>query len=111
MFPAPPFERRGRRLRRSIELAMLVLAGLLFGGSGFAATPAITSISEHTCAIDSAGTVYCWGDRRSGVLGDGLPLAIPVPANVPRLASGVATMVGGAYHSCAVSTGGEASCW
>jgi alpha-tubulin suppressor-like RCC1 family protein len=34
----------------------------------------ITTGGEHTCALDSTGAAYCWGDSSYGEVGDGKSL-------------------------------------
>lgn len=66
----------------------------------------------HTCACSSAGEVFCWGANDRGQLGLGQPDANfnNKPLRVTSL-SGIASVTAGRYHSCALSSGGAASCW
>jgi alpha-tubulin suppressor-like RCC1 family protein len=68
----------------------------------------------HSCAIGTGGAVKCWGDRRSGQLGDGTGGVYSGSSSVPVPVSGItgATQVAaGRYHSCAIVTGGAVKCW
>jgi alpha-tubulin suppressor-like RCC1 family protein len=64
---------------------------------------------EHTCILQKAGVVRCWGSNRSGQLGDG--------SNTPRSAIGPA-VIGtfsristGMYHTCALTPDAAVRCW
>lgn len=73
---------------------------------------AITAGYSHTCALTTAGGAKCWGLNNSGQLGHGLTTFNSlVPVDVVGLSSGVATIVGGQNHTCAVTTAGAAKCW
>ena len=66
---------------------------------------------EHTCGLDDAGDLICWGFNSFGNLGHGHrkgPGA--VPAGLARL-SNVALTVSGGNHSCALVDSGQAWCW
>src|SRR5262245_1805402 len=52
--------------------------------------------AQHSCAVNSAGGVVCWGLNPTGELGDGMPVPGPQfvapPVPVVGLASGVASV-------------------
>jgi alpha-tubulin suppressor-like RCC1 family protein len=66
----------------------------------------------HTCGLTSGGLAYCWGYNRYGQLGIGEPDTLPHAAPVP-VAGGrsFASLTAGAYHTCGVTSAGEAFCW
>jgi alpha-tubulin suppressor-like RCC1 family protein len=71
--------------------------------------------SQHTCLLDVAGGVRCWGGDPFGQLGDGTAVrgntasarhAYPLELGAPARA-----VVAGAFHSCALLEGGDVRCW
>jgi alpha-tubulin suppressor-like RCC1 family protein len=81
------------------------VAGL---GSGVAA---VATGDYHTCALTTSGGVKCWGSNSSGQLGDGTTTQRWAPVTVTGLESGAIAVTAGAYHSCALKTGGAVVCW
>jgi alpha-tubulin suppressor-like RCC1 family protein len=78
----------------------------------------ISSTYEHTCALSTAGTAYCWGENGDGQLGDGNDTTINAPAAVTTggssaIPSGtVLTQIStGQYSTCALSSAGNVYCW
>jgi alpha-tubulin suppressor-like RCC1 family protein len=71
---------------------------------------AVAAGGEHSCAIDSAGAAWCWGEDQSGQLGDNgsVDSATPVPAM--GIASGATAIAAGTAHTCAL-VGGSVQCW
>ncbi len=77
-------------------------------------TSGVTSVAAgnvHSCALTSAGAVKCWGTNTNGQLGDNTQTNRLTPVAVSGLASGVAAIVAGAAHTCALTTGGAVKCW
>ena len=72
---------------------------------------AIAAGGQRTCALTSAGGVKCWGSNVFGGVGDGTTVDRLTPVDVSGLTSGVASIAAGAFHTCAVTTGGAAKCW
>lgn len=112
---------------RILSLGVLVLASLAIApaGSGSAVarlaspqTPpplnGITAIAagrSHTCALNTAGGVKCWGENRYGQVGDDTDVWRIRPVNVVGLTVGVAAITAGRLHTCALTTAGGAKCW
>lgn len=65
---------------------------------------------DETCAIDTGGALYCWGDNNDGQLGVGDTTSRNMPAQVMGL-SGVASVAIGTYFACAATTAGAVSCF
>jgi alpha-tubulin suppressor-like RCC1 family protein len=70
---------------------------------------ALASGKNHVCAVQTSGTVYCWGSNGSGELGRGTA----ADSDIAAQALGIqASSVGaGESHSCAVTTTGAVQCW
>ena len=73
-----------------------------------------TSLStgySHTCAVASGGQAYCWGDNNNGRLGNGSTTDSTTPVAVTQGGVTFASIRVGYYHSCALTSGGQAYCW
>ncbi len=85
-------------------------AGNLSGIAGVAAG------RDHTCAVASNGSAYCWGANGPGQLGDGTTTSRQNPVQVvgaggSGFLAGVTGIDGGEAHTCAASGDGTAWCW
>jgi alpha-tubulin suppressor-like RCC1 family protein len=72
---------------------------------------AIAAGSFHACALTTSGGVKCWGDNVDGQLGDNSITQRLAPVDVFGLAAGVAAVVAGERHTCALTEGGNVKCW
>ena len=64
----------------------------------------------HTCAVISAGKVFCWGANQYGALGDGTILRRLNPVRVEGLSDATVVAAGG-DHTCALDSQGKVYCW
>ncbi|MFA7209793.1 MAG: hypothetical protein WC120_06000, partial [Parcubacteria group bacterium] len=87
------------------------------GGIGMLADiTQITAGNNHTCALKTDGTAYCWGYNVYGQVGDktitqrNVPVQVKGVGGVGTLAD-VAQLVAGGNHTCAAKTDGTAYCW
>lgn len=64
----------------------------------------------HSCAVTTEGTALCWGDNRSGQLGDGTTTQSPYPRPVAGFSQGTTRISAGSEHTCGI-TAREAKCW
>lgn len=71
----------------------------------------ISSRGYHVCARTNGGAAKCWGVNDYGQLGDNTATSRNLPVDVLGLNSGVAAVVAGAYHSCALLNSGAVKCW
>lgn len=86
-----------------------------------ATVKSISAGETQSCAVTTAGGVYCWGSNANGRLGDGttvdrnVPVVIQMPGGVAidSVSVGNNSATGGNYnnHICARSISGGAYCW
>lgn len=64
----------------------------------------------YTCALDTGGAAWCWGDNSSGQLGDGTfdDRARPAPVSGGLRFTSISA---GLAHVCALTASGQAWCW
>jgi alpha-tubulin suppressor-like RCC1 family protein len=75
----------------------------------------VTSGYDFTCALSSAGAVYCWGLGTSGQLGDDTTASssVPVAVTTSGVLSGVTVrqISAGYAFACATADNGKVYCW
>lgn len=89
------------------------------GGGGVTTTTAtgVTAVSNisagnsHSCARLGSGMVKCWGDNSAGQLGDGTTTTALSAVSVSAITTSTFISSAGWLHSCALISGGTASCW
>ncbi len=80
------------------------------------AVPGLTNVvsvalgEHHSCTLDQAGRVRCWGANRAGQLGNGTVQASRWPTRVDGLAN-VVQLAAGTNHTCARLADGSVRCW
>ncbi len=70
----------------------------------------VTVGTQHVCAVDGTGHLWCWGGNSIGQLGLGTQTNVLVPTLVP-LPALVAEVVASEYGTCARTTAGAVYCW
>ena len=72
----------------------------------------VSAGQSHTCAVDTANHIWCWGANLAGQLGDGSPT--DGHRKLPGLISSTLnwqSVSSGHSHSCAVTNAGVTWCW
>lgn len=78
---------------------------------------AITSGSQHSCALTANGSVRCWGYADYGAVGNGGNIEstdfIVEPGEVPTAGTGnvALSVASGGAHTCVVTSAGGVKCW
>ena len=75
---------------------------------------AIGAAHHSTCAILSDGSIKCWGENRSGQLGNGSTASSNAPKAVSNLRGAIALSIGADVnysHTCAALADGGVRCW
>ena len=72
----------------------------------------VTVGSQHSCALQATGAVYCWGEAAAGQLGDDRPTyrAQTTPVQVVAPVAFV-SIAAGTHHTCGLTANGAAYCW
>lgn len=69
------------------------------------------AVGDHfSCAVTTAGEVYCTGSNYYGQLGDGTKTDRTSPVKVPGL-TGVVSLEAGRFHVCALMPDSSVKCW
>jgi cysteine-rich repeat protein len=104
----------GDTLQRSAPPADPVDLGTHGDGSPYVAK-SISVGQEFSCAVLDDDTVKCWGDNRFGQLGVGDTNNTNAPTLPVRFPDGTAlrarALVTGEWHACAITLGGDVTCW
>ncbi len=66
--------------------------------------------SGHTCALNSTGDLWCWGNDQNGQLGDQTATDQLMPEKILGLPP-IAAVSAGAIHTCALATNQHVYCW
>lgn len=72
----------------------------------------ISAGNNHTCVVMQDRSVRCWGDNKTGQLGDGTRTNSTSPVAATVVAGRQVTEVsGGGFHTCVVDEQGAMACW
>ncbi|MFM2033035.1 MAG: hypothetical protein RLZZ297_1800 [Chloroflexota bacterium] len=66
---------------------------------------------SHSCAIDAAQQVTCWGMNDHGQVGDGTTTTRSAPVAVVGIDTTILAVSAGQRHTCVLARSGVISCW
>jgi alpha-tubulin suppressor-like RCC1 family protein len=72
---------------------------------------AVTTGDHHTCAINSAGQLWCWGGNTYGEVGDGTTTERDAPVLIVASAFDWLHVSAGDYHTCGIRADHSLWCW
>lgn len=89
-----------------------ILAPALVAAPGGVVFSSVDVGANHTCALATVGTAWCWGGNASGQLGSGDTIAAWTPTEVAGGAASYDTISAGDRYTCAIADdSGEPWCW
>jgi alpha-tubulin suppressor-like RCC1 family protein len=65
----------------------------------------------HTCAVTTTDEAFCWGDNDFGQLGIGTDQRRRLSPTLVAGGHAIRQIAAGGFHTCAVTTAGQAYCW
>jgi alpha-tubulin suppressor-like RCC1 family protein len=71
----------------------------------------VATAANSTCALDTEGKIYCWGDNSDGQLGDGTSTMSTTPVATVIGTNSYIAISGGINHMCAIQGNGIGLCW
>jgi alpha-tubulin suppressor-like RCC1 family protein len=73
----------------------------------------IANGTYHTCAVDGADVVFCWGYNLEGRVGvdPASSTQVNAPQAIPNVGALFTSVSVGNRHSCALATSGDIYCW
>lgn len=102
-------------MRRILAAALMVMGILVSAGSPAQAASGPWSVvsagNEHTCAINTGRSLYCWGNNNGGAVGDGTSGNHRTSPKKIGTSGVWASVSAGGAHTCAISTGNSLYCW
>ena len=94
------------------------VGAIILGGSGFTNNIQVSGGHEHTCSVKVDGSVWCWGGKNWGKLGNGenVNTTTYIPVRVKGVGgsgflTGMIQVSAGDEHTCALHHSGTAYCW
>jgi alpha-tubulin suppressor-like RCC1 family protein len=88
-----------------VSVSILPLQGVRASASGAALG------GSSTCALATDGAAYCWGENRSGQMGDGTTEGPRLNPQTPVGAPPLTALASGSQHICGLTSAGAAWCW
>ena len=65
----------------------------------------------HSCLLNNANEVKCWGDNEFGQLGDSTNISRTIPVLVNGLNENITSIALGRYHTCVLTASSGVKCW
>ena len=105
-----PYGELGNNTRDSSSVPVRVVGP---GGTGFLdGVAGVASAQYQTCALTSAGAIWCSGYNADGALGNGTTTDSNVPVQVTGFSGGATPAIAaGGMHTCALRSSGMVWCW
>jgi alpha-tubulin suppressor-like RCC1 family protein len=70
----------------------------------------LAAAGAHTCVVDGAGQITCWGANTFGECGPASAATMTTPVDVP-VGAPVSALALGGQHTCVVVQAGTVKCW
>ncbi len=105
-------ERRNEHASSALVIGLLVLSACTdpFVTEGVRTYKDVATGGDHSCAVATDGTAWCWGRGEEGELGDGTN---GISFSPQRVKGDVvfAQITAGDNHTCAITSAGRPYCW